>query len=92
MGVGVELKPGDYREGMAKLSPEDLGVKEVEYWCLGLLGGLWVLGGQSMEKSCGVFRTNRCENEKGSSQISRIEFQFLEQLDVPFRPAHRNLY
>lgn len=71
MGVGVELKPGDYREGMAKLSPEDLGVKEVEYWGLGLLGGLWVLGGKSMEKSCGVFRTCRCENEKGSSQISQ---------------------
>lgn len=90
--MGVELKPGDHREGMAKLSPEDLEVKKVEYWGPGLLGGLWVLGGKSMEKSCGVFRTSRCENKKGSSEISRMEFQILEQLDVVFRPTHRNLY
>lgn len=59
VGVGVEQKPGDYREGVAKLSPGDLGVKEVECWGLGargLLEGLWVLEGRSMEKSCGVFR------------------------------------
>lgn len=55
-GVGVEQKPGDYKEGMVEQSPRDSGVKEVECWCLGsheLLRGLWVLGGKSMEKSFG---------------------------------------
>lgn len=51
-------KPGDYREGMAKLSPVDSGVEEVKHWSLGsreLLGGLWGFGRMSMEKSFGVF-------------------------------------
>lgn len=64
-GVGVEQKPGDYKEEIVKLSPGDLRVKEVECWCLGsheLLGALWVLGGKSMEKSFGVFRKNEKED------------------------------
>lgn len=30
---------GDYKEGMVKLGPGDLEVKEVECWCLG--AGCW---------------------------------------------------
>lgn len=87
--VGVKQKPGDYKEEMVKLSPGDLGVKEVECWCLGsheLLGGLWVLGGKSIEKSFGVFRKN--EKEDPPKSLKDGDFQFLKELDERYSGLH----